>query len=154
MIERIYLDSCVLNRFGDDQAQERVRFESVAIARVLDAVERGVVHWVSSSALSEELERNPNPARRRDALRFLSMASETVYPTASTLLRTNQLHANGIGDFDALHLAIAEEAQVSALLSVDDRFIKRAASRPDPNLTVVENPIDWCRRRQPWLIKR
>jgi len=154
MTERIYLDSCVLNRFSDDQTQERVRLEAAAAARVLDAVARGVVHWVASCALTEELERNPNPVRRRDALRFLSMASETVSPTASTMVRADQLRASGIGDFDAIHLAIAEEAQVSALLSVDDRFIARSARRPDANLTLVENPIDWCRRRQPWLIKR
>ncbi len=73
---------------------------------------------------------------------------------ASAMLRARQLQASGIGDFDALHLAIAEEAQVAVLLSVDDRFIKRAARRPAPNLTLVENPVDWCRRRQPWLIKR
>jgi len=154
MIDRIYLDSCVLNRFGDDQTQERVRLEAAATARALDAVARGVVHWVASSALAEELQRNPDPVRRHDALRFLSMASETVYPTDSTKLRAAQLQTSGLGAFDALHLAIAEEAQVSALLSVDDRLIARALRRPGADLTLVENPIDWCRRRQPWLIKR
>jgi predicted nucleic acid-binding protein len=154
MPERIYLDSCVLNRPTDDQTQERIRSEVAAIARVLDEVAAGNAEWIASDALAFELGRNPHLQRRQDSLDLLAFASETYESAASTYLRMDQLCAEGYGVFDALHLAIAEEAGVASLLTVDDRFLRRAATRPAEARPMVENPLDWLRRRQPWLIKR
>jgi len=154
MRERIYIDTCALNRPTDDQAQARIRAESGAIAKVLDAAAEGVVDWIASSILFAELNRNPDRRRRQDTLRFLSMASGFVRPTPTTFLRAKHLRTEGYGEFDAFHLAIAEETGVTSLLSVDDRFIGRAGRRPVGMPPAVENPVDWYRRKQPWLIKR
>ena len=154
MSERIYIDTCALSRPTDDQMQARIRTETEAISKLLDAAAENAVDWVASSILFAELSRNPDRQRRRDTLRFLSMASEFVRPTPTTFSRAEQLRADGYGEFDALHFAIAEETGVMSLLSVDDRFIERAARRPAETLPIVENPVEWCRRKQLWLIKR
>jgi predicted nucleic acid-binding protein len=154
MRERIYIDTCVLNRATDDQSQARIRTEAEALATVLDAAAEGIVDWIASSILRDELHRNPDPQRRQDALRFLPMASTFAEPTPATYLRALELRHQGHGEFDALHLAIAEENRATSLLSVDDRFLNRAGRRPAGTLPTVENPVEWCRRKKLWLIKR
>ena len=154
MLDRIYLDSCVLNRPTDDQTQERIRQESAAIAQILDAVAEGQLEWMSSSILRFELSRNPDLSRRGDALDLLSLAATTLQPTGPTFVRAAMLRQQGYGEFDSLHLALAEEAQVSVLLTVDDRLIRRSALGPPGTPLIVENPVNWLRRRHPWLIKR
>ncbi len=154
MPERIYLDSCVLNRPTDDQTQERIRIEAEAIARVLDGVAGGSLEWISSSIVEFELRRNPNIRKRDDSLQLLSLASTIVPPTTATHVRATALQAEGYGPFDALHLALAEEANVTTLLTVDDRFLRRASARPSGTSPAVENPVSWIGRREPWLIKR
>lgn len=154
MHERIYIDTCVLNRATDDQSQARIRTEAAALATVLDAAVDGIVDWIASSVLVAELHRNPDFVRRNDTLRFLAMASTFVEPIPTTLVRAHHLRTEGYGEFDALHLAIAEENGATSLLSVDDRFLGRAGRRPVGTLPVVENPVEWCRRKQLWLIKR
>ncbi|WP_089409755.1 type II toxin-antitoxin system VapC family toxin [Granulicella rosea] len=152
MAERLYLDSCVLNRPGDDQRQPRVRAESAAIAKILDIAVAGGVHWIASSVVELELKRNPRRERREDALLLLSLTSEFVHPTPASFQRAIALRAEGYGDFDALHLAVAELTKVDCLLTVDDRFLRRAGRRPNSPVPRVENPINWGRRRSPWLL--
>jgi predicted nucleic acid-binding protein len=154
MRERIYIDTCVLNRPTDDHSQPRIRIESAATAKVLDAAAEGAIDWIASSVLLDELSHNPVTQRRKDTLRFLAMATEVVQSTATTFLRANQLRQQGYGEFDALHLAIAEENGATSLLTVDDRFLALAAKRAIGTLPIVENPVEWCRRKQLWLIKR
>jgi len=60
--------------------------------------------------------------------------------------RAKVLHAAGYGAFDALHLAHAEADGVEALLTTDDRFIKRAQRGLGNPLVRVVNPVDWLRR--------
>jgi PIN domain len=153
MRERIYIDTCALNRPTDDQAQERIRAESEAMAKVLDAAARGAIEWIAGTPVLLELRRNPHPQRRQDALDLLDLAVQLVQPTQLTRIRASQLVSQGYGAFDALHLALAEECRAITLLTVDDRFLRRAASRLPGTTPSVENPIDWVRRRQPWLIK-
>ena len=154
MPDRIYLDSCVLNRPTDDQTQERIHLESLAIAQILDAVAAGQLEWIGSSLLQYEILQNRNPGKRNDALTLLTLASLVVEPTEATRSRA-RLHQNfGLAGLDALHLALAEQAHVSVLLTVDDRFINRSATRPAEQAPLVENPVNWLRRRHPWLIKR
>ena len=152
--ERVYLDSCVLNRLTDDLTQECIRLEATAILRVLDGVGAGIVEWVASEALTFELSRNPDPYRRSGSLALLSLASSFVHPGQGTRARAAELQANSLGSMDALHLALAEEARADVLLTVDDRFLRRTAFQRSICTLYVQNPVDWVRRREPWLIKR
>ena len=154
MPDRIYLDSCVLNRPTDDQTQDWIHLESLAIAKILDAVAAGQLEWIGSSLLQYEILQNRNPGKRNDALTLLTLASLMVEPTEATRSRAH-LHQNfGLAGLDALHLALAEQANASVLLTVDDRFLRRSATRPPGQAPIVENPVNWLRRRHPWLIKR
>ena len=61
---RIYLDACCLNRLTDDQNQPRIREEAGAVERILKLVRDGIVQWISSDALADEIDRNPDPERK------------------------------------------------------------------------------------------
>jgi hypothetical protein len=61
---RIYLDACCVNRLTDQQSQPRIREEAEAIERILGGVRKGTILWLSSEALIDEIERNPQIARR------------------------------------------------------------------------------------------
>ena len=150
---RIYLDACAINRLTDDQLQARILAEAEAVEQVLDLVSTGRGRWIASSTLRDELERNPNEAKRAVSLALLDFASEFVEPNKATLRRASVLAADGFGSFDALHLALAEEAQAEYLLTVDDRFIGCAARTRSNLLPTVMNPIDLLKRRVQWRLQ-
>jgi hypothetical protein len=52
---KVYLDACCINRFTDDQSQERIRRETAAIEMILKGVRHGSIQWVSSEPLSDEM---------------------------------------------------------------------------------------------------
>ena len=147
---KIYLDTCALNRLTDDQSQPRIRAEAQAVERILDLVTAGEIHWIASSAMRAELQRNPNAAKREVSIALLAFASEFAEPGNSTYQRALSLATEGYGPFDALHLALAEDAHADSLLTVDDRLIVRAARTRANRLPSVLNPLDWLQRRSTW----
>ncbi len=147
---KIYLDTCALNRLTDDQSQPRIHVETQAVERILDLVTAGEVYWIASSIMRVELQRNPNHAKREVSLALLAFASEFIEPHESIFQRATSLAAEGYGPFDALHLALAEEAHADSLLTVDDRLIGRATRTRENLLPSVLNPLDWLQRRATW----
>jgi len=53
----------------------------------------------------------------------------------------NVFQSVGVGSIDSLHLAMAENSEVSVLLTTDDDFIK-TAKRTDSKVRVI-NPLEW-----------
>jgi predicted nucleic acid-binding protein len=107
-------------------------------------VRKGLVTWVSSSALSLEISRNPDPERRRDAQAILTFASEVYGPNSATAELARRIEEElGISPFDALHLATADQNGVDVFLTTDDDLLRRA--RRDRGLLHirVENPVSW-----------
>jgi predicted nucleic acid-binding protein len=150
---RIYLDACAISRLTDDQTQERILLEAQAVEQILDLVTAAKVRWIASSALRAELERNPDEAKRAVSLALLPFASESAESNEFTFRRASILAAQGFGSFDAIHLALAEQAQVDYLLTTDDRFLARAARTHANVLPSVMNPVDWWNRRSQWHLQ-
>jgi predicted nucleic acid-binding protein len=152
MPESVYIDTCALNRLADDDSQLRVREEADAMVRIFELVADAKLHWIASTVLRFEIDRNTDTVRRLDALKILSTASELVAPDASALQRAKDLAAVGLTYVDALHLAVAEMAKADGLLTTDDRFLNRARQhRKQPGPEPI-NPVDWIQRRQLWLL--
>ncbi len=140
---RIYLDACCLSRLTDDQTQRRVREEAEAVEKILKRVREGVIEWVSSDALAEEIGRHPNPEKRFENVALLSFASETVDTTGGIRVRARQLQHAGYGPFDALHLACAEAAHADVLLTTDDGLMRKASRGDGRPRVAVLNPLSW-----------
>lgn len=150
MIEKIYIDTCALNRLADDHTQSRIRREAEAMVRIFDLVAARNLLWFASSVLRFEIERNPDPIRKVGALKLLSNAFEIVRPDGGSIQRAEVLASHGLAYLDALHLAVAEQAGVDWLITTDDRFQKQARTQTERPRTI--NPIDWMQRRHPWLL--
>lgn len=145
---KIYLDACCLSRLTDDQRQPRVRDEAEAIERILTMARNGLVTWVSSTVLNLEVSRNPDPERRRDAESLLVFANEILAPSDSTADVARRIQELGIGAFDALHVAIADESGADVFLTTDDDFLRRSHRNRGLLRVRVENPVSWLREVQ------
>ena len=146
---RIYLDACCLSRLTDDQNQPRVRAEAEAVEHIMGIVRAGQATWVSSTVLSIEVGRNPDPERRREAEALLFFANEVVVPNQEVADRAREIKKRGFGTFDALHLASAERAGVEVFLTTDDVLLRRASRNVVCLHLRVENPVLWYQEVRP-----
>jgi predicted nucleic acid-binding protein len=128
---RLYLDACIINRLSDDQTQPRIRSEAAAITTIF------------------ELAQNSNAEKREVALGINSFASEFIAQSDASFRTAAAFERDGFGPMDSLHLALAVEAGADWLLTVDDRFIRRATRTRIHSAPVVINPVDWLQRRKP-----
>lgn len=113
----IYLDTCALNRPTDDLSQPRIRSEAQALARIFDLIAAEKLHVIGSAVLQFEIQRNPDLQRRLAALKLLSFASATAPYSEQVAPLAFQLTGIGFTAMDALHLAIAQSANVHAFLT-------------------------------------
>ena len=104
-----------------------------AVEGILRFVREGKATWVSSAAL--EISRNPDPERRQDVAALLVFTDEVVVPRSSAAERAAFLQKLGFGDFDALHLASAEQGQADVFLTTDDNLLRRASRTRYPGIS-------------------
>ena len=148
---KIYFDACALNRLTDDQTQARIRAESEVVQQILSLILIGKMDWKASRTLEVELLQNPDLPKRTDSLDLLSYAGPFPKVSEQVLQRGRLLAREGYGVFDGLHLAHAEEMQVDALLTTDDRFVRQVARGLGNPMIRVVNPVEWLREVRLWL---
>ena len=136
------MDVCCLNRPFDDQTQDKVRFETEAIAGILKRCDSGD-DWalVGSDIISLETSKNSDLVKRQKVLSLHSGASEVVKYNDTIKSRAAEFRKYNVKLFDSLHLAAAENANVDVFLSTDARLIK-AAARTDIKIR-VDNPLNY-----------
>jgi predicted nucleic acid-binding protein len=146
---KVYLDACCLGRLTDDQSQSRVRAEAEAVEHIMGMIRAGRATWVSSTILSIDVSRNPDPERRQDAETLLIFADEVIVPNPDTAERAREIEKQGFSTFDALYLASAEQAGADVFLTTDGVLLRRAG-RTVPRLRLrVENPVLWYQEVRP-----
>lgn len=141
----VYIDSSSWNRLFDDPSQDKIRKEAKAVKDIINLIKNNQISLVFSQALQEELSKHPEIANMAR-----NMTKQFVSRTPEIDERGKQLHASGLGEYDALHVASAESSGADVLITSDDRMIKKAK-----NLKVkvkLENPLNWLRASG--LVKR
>ena len=140
---KIYFDACCVNRLTDDQSQERIVREAEAIEELIGLATSGGHVWVGSVVLEAEIARNPDVERRADAQTLLEFVTQVVGLDDEIVARGRKLEGVGFSEFDALHIACSESAQVEVFLTTDDRLLRRA-SRLNREVAVrVLNPVSF-----------
>lgn len=139
----IYLDVCCLNRFFDDQTQERIRLEAEALMLILNRCQTGEWHLLGSKAIDDELKRTSDVDRKQQMQLWVARANIKVSLTEQIKFRARELTALGFKDYDALHIACAELGKADILLTTDDRMLRLAARRSYLLQVKVENPLRW-----------
>jgi predicted nucleic acid-binding protein len=140
---KIYLDVCCLNRPFDDWKQPRIRLEAEAVVAILDRCQTDDWLMISSTALVSEIAQTPEAIRRQQVMDLLSAARINMKVTPANIKRAFDLQRLGFKPFDALHIACAEAATVDALITTDDRLLRRATTHVDRLDVRVQNPINW-----------
>ncbi len=140
---RVYLDACALNRPFDDQSQLRVRLEAEAVRVVLEMFRRGDHEWVGGDVLNHETSRMPDAERRAAILELLTHVQHQATVTENVEKKARLYHAQGVGVFDALHLAQAEDFGCDVLLTTDDNFVNRSRKLTPASSTRVVNAAAW-----------
>jgi len=140
---RIYLDACCLLRPLDDQTQHRIRVESEAVCVILELCGKGLHRWISSETVENEVLRDPDEDRRGIVAGMLRFADERLLTDDRSIALARRLASQGIGEMDALHLAIAETGGCDALLTTDDELLRRAGQLRPPLHLNVANPARW-----------
>jgi predicted nucleic acid-binding protein len=140
---KLYLDACCLNRPFDDQTQERVRLEAEAVKAILLRIGTGEWSWTGSEVLMFEIAQIPDPDLQLDVALMTNDVDETIAVGDQEQHRAMELRSLGFKDADAMHLAVAEKAQVDVFLTVDDAILRLAARNTAVLKVKVRNPLNW-----------
>jgi len=138
---RLYMDVCCLGRPFDDLTQSRIYLEAEAVLSIISRCESGEWDLLSSGVIDFEISQIPDSEIQDRINTLYSTATEHHSITQNIANRAITFKNHSIGDFDSLHMAVAEDANVDVLLTTDDRFEKRAKNT---DTTVkVANPVTW-----------
>ena len=138
---KIYLDNCILQRPLDDQTQPRIFLESQVVSEIFSLCESGELGLIASEILEIEVNKTPNPKRKKLAQKVLALAIDKILTTKEIINRAAEFEKRGFAAFDALHLASAEAAQADYFCTCDDKFLKRAKAQNDVQIRVC-NPLE------------
>jgi predicted nucleic acid-binding protein len=139
----IYLDVCCLNRPFDDQTQDRVRLEAEAVLTILKRASRREWEVIGSEIVDAEIAETEDLARRSDLEELASSRGIFIEASVQVEQRARDLARLGFSSADPLHLACAESAKATVLLTTDDRLLKRAKLHAQKLHVHVENPLTW-----------
>jgi predicted nucleic acid-binding protein len=139
----IYLDVCCFNRPFDDQTQERVRLESEVVLLILGRCQDSEWQLLGSEAIALEIDQTRDLERKSQLQALANLAALQLIVDESIQVRAVTLVQQGLGTFNALHLACAEAGQVTVFLTTDDRLVRWAGQQLDMLQVKVANPVTW-----------
>ena len=138
---RLYFDTCSLQRPLDDRSHPRILLEAEAMLALLSYCQRGQADLIVSDMVVFESRNNPHPQKREFVTAIIEHADERVALTTAIEQRAITFEQRGIKAVDALHLALAEAAQVDYFCTCDDRFYRRALDLADLHIK-VRRPLE------------
>jgi predicted nucleic acid-binding protein len=143
---RLYLDLCCFNRPYDDQTQARVRLETEAKVVLQQKVKDAECALVWSATLDFECSNNPFEEHRHAIMQWRQLAASIVIADRLVIDKAQQLVGQGVGHFDALHVASAIAGQADMFVTTDDRLIRKMVAiggipvmLPGEALALLEN---------------
>ena len=136
---KLYLDNSFLNRPFDDPDIGTNKLEAEILSLIIKLAQKDKVKIVNSSVIEYENSLNKNSVRKMFVKEILKEAKyyqnvdENIKKQADNLNETMN-----ISSIDALHLAIAEKADVDVFISCDYGIIKRYKGK-----TKAINPLEF-----------
>ncbi|MFA6363028.1 hypothetical protein [Methanoregula sp.] len=139
---KIYMDVCCLCRPFDDQLVPRIRYESEAIIAILNRCERD---WdlVWSFAITYEIAKILDYQKKHYVTSFAAKTKITVSVDENLKERAAFFMGWGIKALDALHVACAERAGATVLLTTDDTLKNIMSHHSDTISIRIVNPAQW-----------
>ncbi len=140
-MKRVYLDVCALQRPHDDRSQPRVNDEAEAIMLFIENCQLGHVELISSVAIEFEIRRVKDKRRLEFALSLLRISSQIEPISPPVLSKVQDLCKAGLKALDALHIALASNANADLFCTCDDRLRRKMRALKFASLRVV-SPIE------------
>lgn len=128
---RLYLDLCCFNRPYDDQSQTRIRLETEAKLVLQQSIRDGHCDLVWSAVMDLENTKSPFIEHRQAIGAWRKLACQCVTVDGVALDLGRELVAQGLREFDALHVACAIRGGCEVFVTTDDRLIKKLRTRLD-----------------------
>lgn len=120
----VYIDNCVFNRPFDDQTQERIYFETQSFLILLRLIDSGKVKFLNSFAIEYEISAISDLDRGIKIKEYLKAASDYIRYDKRIEKRAAEVESLGFSGMDAVHIAVAEFAEVDYFVTCDDSIIK------------------------------
>jgi len=117
-----------------------VRLETEAVMAILSLEQADIVLLRTPAQLLENA-LNPVQWRREAVELWLLQDIAELVAERELMNRTGELMELGFKGFDALHLACAEAVGADVLLTVDERFLRRAQARATDLRVRITSPI-------------
>ena len=143
---RIYLDNCCYNRPFDDQNQLKVHLETVAKLEIQVQMRTGVVEYVWSDMLANEVEESSFWERRERIEPWVVGATEYVATTPEIERQAETFMGLGIKSADAIHLASAVSSDCDWFITVDKGILRKVKN---VGRMRVANPLEYIQETLP-----
>jgi predicted nucleic acid-binding protein len=145
---KIYLDSCTIQRPLDMFSILRNKLEAEAVLGIIGYCDSGALDLVSSDALVYEMEQNSLAVRKDHARAVLAIANSFAAVEPSVEQRAATLVKRGIRPMDAVHVALAEAANVDRFCSCDDQLLRKLKRMKDLH-TKPLSPLELIEELEP-----
>jgi predicted nucleic acid-binding protein len=146
----VYLDTCCYSRPFDNRSQAKIAAEARAIKVAVNMCKIAGYPIIGSEAVEFELGRIKDGKKRKEIERFYR--GTICYSAAffeQSIERANELMAEGLGNMDSRHLAIAENEGARILLTADEDFVRICANK-DLSFVKVVNPVIFLTEISKW----
>ena len=139
---KVYLDVCCLCRPFDDQLIPRIRYENEAVIAILNRCSRD---WelIWSSAITYEIAKIIDHDRRHYVSTFAAKTTTNILVDMAIKERAAELMNLGVKALDALHIACAERAGATVLITTDDALKNIMSHHSDIISIRIVNPSVW-----------
>ena len=139
---RIYMDVCCLCRPLDNQLIPRIRIESEAIIAILN---RCSLDWelIWSSAITYEVAKIVDHDKKHYVSTFAAKTTTNIVVDLAIKERATVFMDWGVKALDALHIACAERAGATVLVTTDDTLKNIMSYHSDTISIRIVNPAVW-----------
>jgi len=139
---RIYMDVCCLCRPLDNQLIPRIRIESEAIIAILN---RCSLDWelIWSSAITYEVAKIVDHDKKHYVSTFAAKTTTNIVVDLAIKERATVFMDWGVKALDALHIACAERAGATVLVTTDDTLKNIMSYHSDTISIRIVNPAAW-----------
>ncbi len=143
---RVYLDNCCYNRPFDDQNQLKIHLETVAKLEIQAQMRAGVVEYVWSDMLANEVDECSFLERRERIEPWVVGAAIYVATTPKIERHAEVFMALGVKSADAIHLASAAASDCDWFITVDKGILKKVKN---VGRMRVANPLEYIQETMP-----
>ena len=139
---KVYLGVCCLCRPFDDQLIPRIRNESEAVIAILN---RCSLDWelIWSSAITYEVAKIIDHDKKHYISTFAAKTNTNILVDLAIKERAAVFMNMGVKALDALHVACAERAGATVLITTDDTLKNIMSHRSDIIPLRIVNPAVW-----------